>query len=75
MEPPRERVVQDVEIPLPNTAAPGQTRGCEAGNEKFVAGKTVIGHAPATFGTTTSTPAAEEEGESESGESSGGGSE
>jgi ABC-type transporter Mla subunit MlaD len=39
--------------PLPNTAAPGQTRGCEAGNEKYVPGKTVIGEAPETFGTTT----------------------
>jgi ABC-type transporter Mla subunit MlaD len=39
--------------PLPNTAAPGQARGCEAGNEKYIRGKTVIGEAPAVFGTTT----------------------
>ena len=39
--------------PLPNTAAPGQARGCEAGNEKYVPGKTVIGEAPEVFGTTT----------------------
>jgi ABC-type transporter Mla subunit MlaD len=32
--------------PLPNTAAPGQTRKCEAGNEKFAEGQTVIGEAP-----------------------------
>ena len=39
--------------PFPNTAAPGQSRGCEAGNEKYVRGKTVIGEAPEVFGTTT----------------------
>ncbi|HVT00014.1 MAG TPA: MlaD family protein [Solirubrobacterales bacterium] len=39
--------------PLPNTAAPGQTRGCEAGNEKYVAGQTVIGEAPETFSSET----------------------
>ena len=39
--------------PLPNTAAPGQTRGCEAGNEKYATGETVIGHAPEVWGTTT----------------------
>ncbi len=40
--------------PFPNTAAPGQPKGqgCEAGNEKYVAGKTVIGQAP-VWGTTT----------------------
>jgi len=31
--------------PYPNTAAPGQTKECEAGNEPYVAGQTVIGHA------------------------------
>ena len=46
--------------PLPNTAAPGQTRGCEAGNEEYVPGKTVIGEAPAVFGTRTSTKGPEE---------------
>jgi phospholipid/cholesterol/gamma-HCH transport system substrate-binding protein len=39
--------------PLPSTAAPGQTRGCEAGNEKYAPGKTVIGEAPEVWGTTT----------------------
>jgi ABC-type transporter Mla subunit MlaD len=46
--------------PLPNTAAPGQTRGCEAGNEKYVPGKTVIGEAPTVFGTRTATKGSEE---------------
>jgi len=40
--------------PFPNTAAPGQSRGCEAGNEKFARGKTVIGNAPEVWGTATS---------------------
>jgi virulence factor Mce-like protein len=39
--------------PFPNTAAPGQPNGCEAGNEKYVKGKTVIGNAPEVWGTTT----------------------
>jgi ABC-type transporter Mla subunit MlaD len=39
--------------PFPNTAAPGQPKGlCEAGNEKYQAGKTVIGHAP-VYGSST----------------------
>jgi hypothetical protein len=38
--------------PYPNTAAPGQPNGCEAGNEKYVPGDTVIGEAP-IWGTTT----------------------
>ncbi len=38
--------------PYPNTGAPGQPNGCEAGNEKYTVGKTVIGQAP-VFGTTT----------------------
>jgi hypothetical protein len=38
--------------PYPDTAAPGQTNGCEAGNEKYLVGKTVIGQAP-VWGTTT----------------------
>lgn len=32
--------------PYPNTAAPGQPHECEAGNEKYVPGKQVIGNAP-----------------------------
>jgi len=39
--------------PNPQTAAPGQGKVCEAGNEKFVKGETVIGHAPELWGTTT----------------------
>jgi ABC-type transporter Mla subunit MlaD len=52
--------------PLPNTAAPGQTRGCEAGNESYVRGKTVIGESPELFGSTTEGIATKEEGGSES---------
>jgi ABC-type transporter Mla subunit MlaD len=32
--------------PYPNTAAPGQPRECEAGNEPYQAGRTVIGNTP-----------------------------
>jgi len=32
--------------PYPNTAAPGQPKECEAGNEIFVKGKTTIGNTP-----------------------------
>jgi virulence factor Mce-like protein len=39
--------------PYPQTAAPGQKKVCEAGNEKYVRGKTVIGHSPELWGTTT----------------------
>jgi ABC-type transporter Mla subunit MlaD len=39
--------------PIPKTAAPGQNEVCEAGNEKYVPGKTVIGNAPELWGTTT----------------------
>ena len=34
--------------PYPNTAAPGQPRECEAGNEPYLAGRTVIGNVPGT---------------------------
>jgi virulence factor Mce-like protein len=41
--------------PYPNTAAPGQTRECEAGNEvPFARGRTVVGNVPGNQGTTTS---------------------
>jgi virulence factor Mce-like protein len=40
--------------PYPQTAAPGQGNVCEAGNEKFAAGKTVIGRAAELWGTDTS---------------------
>jgi virulence factor Mce-like protein len=38
--------------PYPSTGAPGQPNGCEAGNEKYDVGKTVIGQAP-VWGTET----------------------
>jgi virulence factor Mce-like protein len=34
----------------PNTASPGQTKECEAGNEPYQAGKTVIGNVPGNQG-------------------------
>jgi phospholipid/cholesterol/gamma-HCH transport system substrate-binding protein len=37
----------------PNTASPGQTPECEAGNETYVAGKTSIGNVPGNQGTRT----------------------
>jgi hypothetical protein len=37
----------------PNTAAPGQTRECEAGNEIFNVGKQSIGNLPGAQGTDT----------------------
>jgi phospholipid/cholesterol/gamma-HCH transport system substrate-binding protein len=39
--------------PYPNTAAPGQPRECEAGNERYAAGDTVIGNVRGGQGTTT----------------------
>ena len=39
--------------PYPNTAAPGQPRACEAGNEKYVRGQTVIGESPEVWGEDT----------------------
>jgi ABC-type transporter Mla subunit MlaD len=39
--------------PYPRTAAPGQDGVCEAGNERYVAGRTLIGNAPELWGTTT----------------------
>ena len=39
--------------PYPQTAAPGQHNICEAGNEKYATGKTVIGHSPELWGVTT----------------------
>ena len=32
--------------PYPNTASPGQTKECEAGNEPFLAGRKVVGNVP-----------------------------
>ena len=39
--------------PYPNTAAPRQERECEAGNEAFASGSTVVGHAPGNQGVAT----------------------
>ena len=39
--------------PYPNTAAPGQTDECEAGNERYQAGKQEIGNPPGNQGTVT----------------------
>jgi virulence factor Mce-like protein len=39
--------------PYPNTAAPGQPRECEAGNEPYIVGQQVIGNVPGNQGTVT----------------------
>jgi ABC-type transporter Mla subunit MlaD len=39
--------------PYPNTAAPGQTFECEAGNEGWITGQQVIGNVPGNQGTQT----------------------
>ena len=39
--------------PYPNTASPGQPKECEAGNERYAAGQTVIGNPPGTQSATT----------------------
>jgi virulence factor Mce-like protein len=39
--------------PYPRTAAPGQEGVCEAGNERYAPGRTVIGRAPELWGTST----------------------
>ncbi|HSI79701.1 MAG TPA: MlaD family protein [Solirubrobacterales bacterium] len=39
--------------PYPNTAAPGQPRECEAGNEPYIVGRQVIGNVPGNQGTVT----------------------
>jgi virulence factor Mce-like protein len=49
--------------PYPRTAAPGQGGVCEAGNEKYVRGKTVIGNAPEVWSTETVASGEEEGGE------------
>ena len=40
--------------PYPNSAAPGQPRECEGGNEPYYAGKTMLGNVPGNQGTKTS---------------------
>jgi hypothetical protein len=37
----------------PNTAAPGQELECEAGNEHYATGQTVIGNTPGNQGLVT----------------------
>ena len=44
--------------PYPNVAGPGQPKECEAGNQTYAVGQTVIGHVPGTLGTTTTKPRA-----------------
>jgi virulence factor Mce-like protein len=39
--------------PYPNTAAPGQTRECESGNDGYIKDQQVIGNAPGNQGLTT----------------------
>jgi virulence factor Mce-like protein len=39
--------------PYPNTASPGQTEECEAGNEDFLVGQPVLGNLPGNQGTET----------------------
>jgi virulence factor Mce-like protein len=39
--------------PYPNTASPGQTKECEAGNEPYAVGQTTIGNANGNQGTKT----------------------
>jgi ABC-type transporter Mla subunit MlaD len=46
--------------PFPNTAAPNQPNVCEAGNEKYAAGETVIGPAKSLWGTATTEKAEKE---------------
>jgi ABC-type transporter Mla subunit MlaD len=47
---------------FPRTAAPGQENVCEAGNAKFVRGKTIIGQSPELLGTDTIHPVKKQEG-------------
>jgi virulence factor Mce-like protein len=42
--------------PYPNTASPGQPRECEAGNERYINGRPVIGNVPGNQGTNTREP-------------------
>jgi virulence factor Mce-like protein len=39
--------------PYPNSAAPGQPRECEAGNESFIAGQRMLGNVPGNQGIVT----------------------
>ena len=46
--------------PYPNTASPGQTRECEAGNETYARNKQAIGNVPGNQGTETDEQGKEE---------------
>jgi len=48
--------------PYPNTASPGQTKECEAGNEHYKSGTTIIGNSPGNDGLETSGQLKEGEG-------------
>jgi ABC-type transporter Mla subunit MlaD len=45
----------------PNAAGPGQERECEAANERYTGGRTVIGNLPGSQGTSTDEQAVEQE--------------
>jgi virulence factor Mce-like protein len=47
--------------PYPNVAGPGQSQECEAGNETYANGQTVIGHVPGNVGTTHEATTREED--------------
>jgi virulence factor Mce-like protein len=47
--------------PYPNVAGPGQPKECEAGNEPYAVGQTVIGHVPGNVGTTHEATTREED--------------
>jgi hypothetical protein len=49
--------------PFPRTAAPGQEGVCEAGNAKYLPGKTVVGHSPELLGKKTRELAPKKQGE------------
>jgi hypothetical protein len=51
--------------PYPNTAAPGQPKECEAGNEQYESGVTRIGNTPRNDGTVTSEQSKKQLGEEE----------
>ncbi len=52
-DPRRSAKTISTSTPIPRRLRPGQGKVCEAGNEQFATGKTVIGHAPELWGTTT----------------------
>ena len=48
--------------PYPNTASPGQTKECEAGNEDYLVGQQVLSNVPGNQGTETAAQLEDEEG-------------